>query len=247
MAKIEKYLREISKSTQAVAATNVAKIVGPSVNSLLSNNTSTPDTSFQSVEAVEIEDDGVLLSTMDEHTDDNPQSMSHTSDQKPQLEKQKPKKQISFPYSKELMSPGQLTSIFLKSKTERNFAALLVRKLFDVETLLKSNVSGRGKEQLDPDVIRYVKAKAFEFYECPEPDVQREWAKCVISIDEKSRSLKKQKSYKENQSLDVIDDKVKALSKLKVLEENNSVDITASTIDERICALLELKKLKEKQ
>ena len=242
MAKIEKYLLEISKSTQAVAATNVAKIVGPSVNSLLSNNTSTPDTSFQSVEAVEIEDDGVLLSTMDEHTDDNPQSMSRTSDQKPQLEKQ-----ISFPYSKELMSPGQLTSIFLKSKTRRNFAALLVRKLFDVETLLKSNVSGRGKEQLDPDVIRYVKAKAFEFYECPEPDVQREWAKCVISIDEKSRSLKKQKSYKENQSLDVIDDKVKALSKLKVLEENNSVDITASTIDERICALLELKKLKEKQ
>ena len=242
MAKIEKYLLEISKSTQAVAATNVAKIVGPSVNSLLSNNTSTPDTSFQSVEAVEIEDDGVLLSTMDEHTDDNPQSMSRTSDQKPQLEKQ-----ISFPYSKELMSPGQLTSIFLKSKTRRNFAALLVRKLFDVETLLKSNVSGRGKEQLDPDVIRYVKAKAFKFYECPEPDVQREWAKCVISIDEKSRSLKKQKSYKENQSLDVIDDKVKALSKLKVLEENNSVDITASTIDERICALLELKKLKEKQ
>ena len=64
----------------------------------------------------------------------------------------------------------------------------------------------------------------------------------MISIDEKSRALKKQKSYKENQSIDIIDDKLHALSKLKVLEEKNE---SRDEIDERIQTLMKLKREKE--
>ena len=242
MANIEKYLLEISKNTRTVAATNVAKILGPSISSSISDNTSTPDTSFDNG-LNEIENEDLLKSTVDDHTE-SPEPIPQLGDKRPQMGEQKEaKNKNSFPYSKDLIPAGQLTYIYTKSKTRRNFAALLVKRLFDVETLLKSNVSGRGKEQLDPEIIKYVKAKAFEYYECSQPEVKKEWAKCIIAIDEKSRSLKKRKSYKENQSLDVINDKLQGLSKLKVLEEKNSTD----DIDERIRALQELKKQKEKQ
>lgn len=202
--------------------------MGNSTLSTSTNRTSTPNSSFQS------ENEDVPLSKIDENIE-SPKSILQPAIQK-NVEKQK-----TLLYSKELIPPGQLTSIYTKSKTRRNFAALLVKKLFDVETRLKSNVSGRGKEQLDPEIIKYVKAKAFEFYECPPSEVKEEWAKCVISIDEKSRSLKKLKSFKENQSIDILDSKVEGLTKLKILEESESKE----AIDERIRALMELKKLKE--
>lgn len=97
-------------------------------------------------------------------------------------------------YTQNLLTSAEITPIYLKSRNRRNFAALLVERLFDVETRLKSNVSGRGKEKLDPEIIKYVKAKVFEFYECSSLETKTEWAKCVVSIDDKSRSLKKRKS-----------------------------------------------------
>ena len=48
-----------------------------------------------------------------------------------------------------------------------------------------SDVAGRGKEKLDPEIIKYVKAKCFEFYKCHPLKVKEAWSKCVISIDEK--------------------------------------------------------------
>ena len=56
-----------------------------------------------------------------------------------------------------------------------------------------SNVAGRGKEQLDPEVMRYIKAKVFEYCECNSSEIKEEWAKCIVSIDEKSRALKRLK------------------------------------------------------
>ena len=50
----------------------------------------------------------------------------------------------------ELLSPAEITPIYVKSRNRQNFSALLVEKLFDVPTRLRSNVSGRGKEKLDP-------------------------------------------------------------------------------------------------
>lgn len=96
--------------------------------------------------------------------------------------------------SQDLLTQAEITPIYVKSRNRRNFAALLVERLFDVETRLKSNVSGRQKEKLDPEIIKYVRAKAFQYYECNSTEKKTEWAKCVLSIDDKSRSLKKRKS-----------------------------------------------------
>ena len=169
---MEVRLLEISKNTQAIAATNIAKILTSSKSSSSSSSaTDTPNSSFRS----DNEDVSVPTITIDE----GPESPKSTP--QPQVKKDAQPKPLS--YAKGLLPSSQLTSIFLKSKT-RNFAALLVKRLFDVETCLKSNVSRRGKEQLDPEIIKYVKAKAFEFYECPQSDIKEEWAKCVVSIDE---------------------------------------------------------------
>ena len=93
----------------------------------------------------------------------------------------------------ELLSSAEITPIYVKARNRYNFAALLVEKLFDVPTRLRSNVAGRGKERLDPNIMKYVKAKVFEFYECPQSNIEDEWKKCIKSIDDKSRALKKRK------------------------------------------------------
>ena len=100
----------------------------------------------------------------------------------------------TIPYTRELLTSAEITPIYIKSRNRRNFAALLVERLFDVETRLRCNVSGRGKEKLDADIMKYIQAKVFVFYECNSSEMKAEWAKCITSIDDKSRSLKKRKS-----------------------------------------------------
>ena len=97
-------------------------------------------------------------------------------------------------YKSELLSLAEITPIFTKSRNRSNFAALLVKRLFDMPTRMRSNVSGRGKEKLDPEIIAYIKAKAFEYYKCNASEVKNQWAKCVTAIDDKSRALKRLKS-----------------------------------------------------
>ena len=96
-------------------------------------------------------------------------------------------------YSKELLTSAEITPIYVRSQSRRNFAALLVKNLFDVETRMCSNVAGRGKEKLNPEIMKYVKAKVFEYYECNPSEIKEEWSKCIVSIDEKSRAFKKLK------------------------------------------------------
>ena len=98
------------------------------------------------------------------------------------------------PYKTELLSSAEITPIFTKSCNRNNFAALLVKRLFDVPTRMRSNVSGRGKEKLDADIMAYIKAKVFEYYECNPSEIKNIWAKCVTAIDDKSRALKRLKS-----------------------------------------------------
>ena len=97
----------------------------------------------------------------------------------------------TLPYTKELLSVSEIMPIYIKSKNRSNFAALLVERLFDAPTRLKSNVTGRGKEHLDPQIMQYIKAKAFAFYECNPSEIKGEWKKCIKSIDDKSRGLKR--------------------------------------------------------
>ena len=54
-------------------------------------------------------------------------------------------------YSKELLTSAELIPIYVTSRNRRNFAALLMQRLFDVPTCMRSNVAGRGKEKLDPE------------------------------------------------------------------------------------------------
>ena len=55
----------------------------------------------------------------------------------------------------ELLGSRKVVSLFTKSKNRGNFVALLNVELFDKETRKTSNVRGRGKEKLDPNIIEY--------------------------------------------------------------------------------------------
>ena len=81
------------------------------------------------------------------------------------------------------------------SKTNRVVCQELFQKefrdLFDEQTRIKSNVNGKKKERLDPEVIKYIKQKCF--YYCPLSGKETEdegWKLCIISMDENLQSLK---------------------------------------------------------
>lgn len=91
----------------------------------------------------------------------------------------------------QLISLPELTKIFNRSCSRRNMAANLIRALVDEETRKLSNVSGRGKDMLDPVVVNYVKKMSFQFFPLNGSEKETdEWSKCIVSIDESSRRLK---------------------------------------------------------
>ena len=94
--------------------------------------------------------------------------------------------------TEELLPQEVLVPSFTKSKNRGHLAAILVCKLFDEKTLIKSNVLGHRKEKLDPDIIKYIKTKCFCYFPL-EGDQKEEWAKCIRKIDEKSRAIKKKR------------------------------------------------------
>ena len=55
-----------------------------------------------------------------------------------------------------MMPQSDLVNAFTKGKNRGHFAALLVEKLFDEDTRVRSNIRGKGKEKLDPTIIEYV-------------------------------------------------------------------------------------------
>ena len=80
----------------------------------------------------------------------------------------------------------------MKYKTRRSLAAALVSELVDTETRLRSNVRGRGKDQLDPQIIQYVKKKCFELFPSDrDSDARKDWDDCIVAIDDKGRELKR--------------------------------------------------------
>ena len=91
----------------------------------------------------------------------------------------------------QFMSLPDLTKIFNKSCSQCNYAANLVRVLFDEETRKLCNVSGRGKEMLNPVIVGFIKNMCFQFFPLNGTEKQvEEWGKCVVSIDESSRRLR---------------------------------------------------------
>ena len=90
------------------------------------------------------------------------------------------------------MDPSKLVPIMMRYKTRRLLAAALVNELVDPDTRIKSNVRGRGKDQLDPKIIDYVKKKCFSLHPSDrDSDSKKDWEECIISIDEKGREMKR--------------------------------------------------------
>jgi len=77
-------------------------------------------------------------------------------------------------------------------------AVNLIRRLFDKDTRIKSNVSGHGKEMLDPVLVNYAKTICFQFFPLNSSEkVVEEWNKCIIYIDKSSQRLKNKPNKKE--------------------------------------------------
>ena len=90
-----------------------------------------------------------------------------------------------------LLTPARLTELFVKSCSRRNLAVRMVRDLFDEQTRINSNVNGKKKERLDPEIIKYIKQKCFYYWPLSGKETEDEgWKLCIISMDENSRSLK---------------------------------------------------------
>ena len=91
-----------------------------------------------------------------------------------------------------------LTQIFNKSCSRRNMAVNLIRRLFSHETRMKCNVSGHGKDMLDPVLVNYAKTICFQFFPLNGSEkLTEEWKQCVISIDESCRRLKNKPNKKQ--------------------------------------------------
>ena len=65
-----------------------------------------------------------------------------------------------------------------------------MKRLFPEEIRRVSNVSGKGKQQLDPIIIRYIKETAFEHWPLAQTEkLEKEWGECRTAIDEANRRL----------------------------------------------------------
>ena len=102
--------------------------------------------------------------------------------------------------TEELLPQEVLVPSYTKSKSRGHLAAILACKLFDEDILMKSNVLGLKKEKLDPEIIDYIKEKCFFYFSSEgnsEEEREEEWKKCIQSINEKSRAIKKKGKNKE--------------------------------------------------
>ena len=82
-----------------------------------------------------------------------------------------------------------------RSSSRCNFAANLVRQLFDENTRAKSNIAGAyNKEKLDPKKLAAVKRSTLHVYPLAYGENELlAWRKCHLAIDESCRRLNKKK------------------------------------------------------
>ena len=101
----------------------------------------------------------------------------------------------------DLLSISEVTQFYVKSCSRGNMAAKLVKNLFDEPTRMTSNVNGRDKKRLDPEIMAFVKWKCFEFFPSTSSNkVEEDWSKCVLAIDESCRRLNNKPRKKEKMS-----------------------------------------------
>ena len=89
----------------------------------------------------------------------------------------------------------------MKYKTRRSLASALVNELFDAETRMRSNIRGRGKDQLDRQQILYVKKKCFQVYPSDrDSNMKKDWDDCIVGIDDKARDMKQKLKKQQDQN-----------------------------------------------
>ena len=94
-----------------------------------------------------------------------------------------------------LLRPELIRQLSIKSCSRKKFAAKLIEVTFDKETRSRSNVAGKlGKLKLNAILIDYIKSLVFQHFPLEEGEKQEtEWARCVVTIDEKNHRLNKTK------------------------------------------------------
>jgi len=69
-------------------------------------------------------------------------------------------------------------------------AVHLTRCLIPENIRIISNVSGKNKRKLDPNVMEYVREVVFQYFPSQQADNKKDWGECTIAIDESCRRLK---------------------------------------------------------
>ncbi|XP_065906767.1 uncharacterized protein [Dysidea avara] len=100
----------------------------------------------------------------------------------------------------EYLDSDELLTVFIKSQNRHSFARDIAQKIFDVDTLINSNVNGSTvegvkKPALDKQKVGFIKRKCFQYHET-EGNRADEWSRCVKAINDRSRQLKRQKKIK---------------------------------------------------
>lgn len=96
-------------------------------------------------------------------------------------------------------SRSEIMQIKCKSCSIGNFSVQLLRHIFQGEELANRNCSGtRGKEQVDPLRLKFIKETVFELYNVAAEERLNTWRHCVRAMDEFLRRPKNNRKFKDN-------------------------------------------------
>jgi len=95
-------------------------------------------------------------------------------------------------------SRSEVMQIKCKSCSIGNFSVQLLRHIFQGEELAHRNCSGtRGKEQVDPVRLKFIKETVFELYNVSADERLNTWRHCVRAMDEFLRRPKNNRKFKD--------------------------------------------------
>ena len=117
------------------------------------------------------------------------QSHQTSSEGPNKKQKKKVKDKRIYPIT-EVFNNLFLSDCLSESVSRSYFSLNLVTKFFTEEVRLTSNVSGRGKNQLDTDMISVIKVASFRMWPLKSNENKvTAWHDCVKAIDEGGRRL----------------------------------------------------------
>ena len=129
--------------------------------------------------------------------------------------KKSKKDKVLYPVT-EVFNNTFLSTCLANSVSKPNFLLNLVNMFFTEEVQLTSNVSGKGKNQLDKDILSAIKVASFRMW--PLKSTENEvaaWRDCTNAIDEGGRCLRK---YRNKSTMEQVD--VSAMKQADAAKEN---------------------------